>query len=82
MLTVQRPNVDDTDRRATLPPAHFHRNPPGRSQLAVFRRCSLDRISKIWVFVARRFRRRFLNATNYTNAFALSSIAAAITAPA
>jgi len=30
------------DRRATQPPAHFHRNPPGRGQLAVFPRCSLD----------------------------------------
>jgi len=30
------------DRRATPPSAHFHRNPSGRSQLAVFRRCSLD----------------------------------------
>jgi hypothetical protein len=29
------------NRRAT-PPAHFNRNPPGRSQLAVFPRCSLD----------------------------------------
>src|ERR1700736_3355246 len=29
------------DRRATQPPAHFHRNPTGRGQLAVFRRCSL-----------------------------------------
>src|SRR5260221_14786031 len=29
------------DRRATQPPAHFHRNPPGRGQLAVFLRCSL-----------------------------------------
>jgi hypothetical protein len=25
-----------------LPPAHFQRNPPGRGQLAVFLRCSLD----------------------------------------
>src|ERR1700751_2201117 len=30
------------NRRATQPPAHFHRNPPGRGQLAVFPRCSLD----------------------------------------
>jgi hypothetical protein len=30
------------DRRATQPPAHFHRNPPGRGQLAVFLRRSLD----------------------------------------
>src|SRR3984893_6954585 len=30
------------DRRATRPPAHFHRNPPGRGRLAVFLRCSLD----------------------------------------
>ena len=30
------------DRRATQPLAHFHRNPPGRGQLAVFPRCSLD----------------------------------------
>src|SRR5271157_968316 len=30
------------DRRATRPPAHFHRNPLGRGQLAVFPRCSLD----------------------------------------
>src|ERR1700676_4070614 len=29
------------DRRATQPPAHFHRNPPGRGQLAVFPRWSL-----------------------------------------
>ena len=30
------------NRRATRPPAHFQRNPPGRGQLAVFLRCSLD----------------------------------------
>jgi hypothetical protein len=30
------------DRRATQPPAHFHRNPSGRGRLAVFLRCSLD----------------------------------------
>jgi len=30
------------NRRATQPPAHFQRNPPGRGQLAVFLRCSLD----------------------------------------
>jgi hypothetical protein len=30
------------DRRATQPPAHFHRNPLGRGQLVVFPRCSLD----------------------------------------
>jgi hypothetical protein len=30
------------NRRATQPPAHFQRNPPGRGQLAVFPRCSLD----------------------------------------
>src|SRR5271165_3093134 len=30
------------DRRATRPPGHFHRNPLGWSQLAVFPRCSLD----------------------------------------
>src|SRR6516165_1577990 len=29
------------NRRATQPPAHFHRNPLGRGQLAVFLRCSL-----------------------------------------
>src|ERR1700748_1840049 len=29
------------NRRATQPPAHFHRNPPGRGQLVVFLRCSL-----------------------------------------
>src|SRR6516165_1828441 len=29
------------NRRATQPPVHFHRNPVGRGQLAVFRRCSL-----------------------------------------
>src|SRR5580700_5532762 len=29
------------NRRATQPPGHFHRNPPGRGQLAVFPRCSL-----------------------------------------
>src|SRR5580704_8838771 len=34
------------DRRATQPPAHFHRNPPGRGQLAVFSRCSLDPYDK------------------------------------
>jgi hypothetical protein len=31
------------NRRATQPPAHFQRNPPGRGQLAVFPSCSLDR---------------------------------------
>jgi len=30
------------NRRATRSPAHFQRNPPGRDQLAVFPRCSLD----------------------------------------
>jgi hypothetical protein len=30
------------NRRATRPPAHFQRNPPGRGQLAVFPRYSLD----------------------------------------
>src|SRR5580704_6537386 len=34
------------DRRATQPPAHFHRNPLGRGQLAVFPRCSLDPYDK------------------------------------
>src|SRR5260221_12384083 len=29
------------NRRATQPPAHFQRNPPGRGRLAVFPRCSL-----------------------------------------
>jgi hypothetical protein len=29
------------NRRATQPPAHFQRDPPGRGQLAVFPRCSL-----------------------------------------
>src|SRR5215475_6238477 len=29
------------NRGATQPPAHFHRNPLGRAQLAVFPRCSL-----------------------------------------
>src|SRR6516164_11846313 len=29
------------NRRATQPPAHFHGNPLGRGQLAVFPRCSL-----------------------------------------
>jgi hypothetical protein len=29
------------NRRATRPPAHFQRNPPGRGRLAVFPRCSL-----------------------------------------
>src|ERR1700741_1329539 len=29
------------NRRATQPPAHFHRNPMGRGQLAVFPRCSV-----------------------------------------
>jgi hypothetical protein len=32
-----------SNRRATQPPAHFQRNPPGRGQLAVFPCCSLDR---------------------------------------
>ena len=30
------------NRRATQPPVHFQRNPPGRGRLAVFPRCSLD----------------------------------------
>src|SRR5258708_18357647 len=29
------------NRRATQPPAHFHRNPLGRGRLTVFPRCSL-----------------------------------------
>src|SRR4029077_18976727 len=29
------------NRRATQPPAHFQRTPPGRGRLAVFPRCSL-----------------------------------------
>src|SRR6266436_5226237 len=29
------------NRRATQPPTHFQRNPPGRGRLAVFPRCSL-----------------------------------------
>jgi hypothetical protein len=29
------------NRRATRPPAHFQRHPPGRGRLAVFLRCSL-----------------------------------------
>jgi len=29
------------NRKATQPPAHFHRNPLGRGQLAAFPRCSL-----------------------------------------
>jgi hypothetical protein len=33
------------NRRATQPPAHFQRNPPGRGRLAVFPRCSLLRIN-------------------------------------
>jgi hypothetical protein len=35
------------NRRATRPPAHFQRNPPGRVQLAVFPRCSLGPSSTI-----------------------------------
>ena len=30
------------DRRATQPPAHFHRNPPGRGPVGCFSGCSLD----------------------------------------
>jgi len=30
------------DWRATKQPTHFQRHPPGRGQLAVFPRCSLD----------------------------------------
>jgi hypothetical protein len=37
----QNKNGAGRNRRATQPPAHFHRNPLGRSQLAIFPRCSL-----------------------------------------
>jgi hypothetical protein len=39
-LAVGRPiSGSIRNRRATPPPAHFQRNPPGRGPLAVFRRC-------------------------------------------
>ena len=44
--SLTSPDADTPTRRPadTLPqpPAHFQRNPPGRGQLAVFPRCSLD----------------------------------------
>ena len=45
------------NRRATQPPAHFHRNPPGRDHLAVFPRCSLGP----YVFRYGRFARALKN---------------------
>ena len=41
-LALGRISQSIRNRRATQPPAHFQRNPPGRGQLAVFPRCSLD----------------------------------------
>ena len=35
------------NRRATQPPAHFQRNPPGRGQLAVFQGASEAPISEL-----------------------------------
>jgi hypothetical protein len=45
------------NRRATQAPAHFQRNPPGRGQLAVFPRCSLD----LYQFRYGRFARALKN---------------------
>jgi hypothetical protein len=44
------------NRRATQPPAHFQRNPPGRGQLAVFPRCSLDPYEFGYGRIARAFK--------------------------
>ena len=41
VFSCQNKNGAGRSRPATQPPAHFHRNPPGRGQLAVFPRCSL-----------------------------------------
>src|SRR5271165_1705531 len=42
VLSRRSKNSAGRNRRATRPPAHFQRNPPGRGRLAVFLRCSLD----------------------------------------
>jgi hypothetical protein len=44
------------NRRATQPPAHFHRNPVGRGELAVFPRCSLLTSRSIFVPAAEAYR--------------------------
>ena len=41
------------NRRATRPPAHFQRNPPGRGQLAVFRVARSTRMTQIWALRSR-----------------------------
>ena len=45
------------NRRATRPPAHFQRNPPGRGQLAVLpsggRRTRTTRMTQIWALRSR-----------------------------
>jgi hypothetical protein len=41
------------NRRATQPPAHFQRNPPGRGQLAVFPRLLAPYVSILDMLVAR-----------------------------
>jgi hypothetical protein len=41
------------NRRATRPPAHFQRNPPGRGQLAVFHVARSTRMTQIWALRSR-----------------------------
>ena len=51
------------NRRATRPPAHFQRYPPGRGQLAVFPCCSLDPYDSDMGASLAPCRRPILNAT-------------------
>jgi hypothetical protein len=48
------------DRRATKQSAHFQRNPPGRGQMAVFPRCSLDPYALRYGRFARALKNRHL----------------------
>jgi hypothetical protein len=42
LSNIQQKTRAGRNRRATQPPTHFQRNLPGRGQMAVFPRCSLD----------------------------------------
>ena len=54
------------NRRATQPPAHFQRNPPGRGQLAVFPRCSLDPYGSRYGHIARALKNSQLTCGDVT----------------
>jgi hypothetical protein len=53
ILSRRYQNGAGRNRRATQPSAHFHRNPPGRGQLAVFSALLAPHVSILDMLVAR-----------------------------